>query len=343
MSVLKTQSFKSLASSVFRRPFRLLLPLIGVMILQKSVTPFFNEDYDRKMTAKSLYEFIFVPINFLIFGGAWWRSIIPGPAWTLQVEWSGSLTIYLLTSVNLLVQNSQTSKYLILFTVLVLNFMWNRWDTYFIFGLILAEASQSGLVAKIKRWRWIGIFQYVFLLFSIFLFAKSDYSYGEAVQSFLAAYITTKDGTSTHSLPFWDFRHGTFLLCCPIMIFLEVNEPLQRFLSLRIPTYLGRISFSLYLLHDSYFHTVGQGIFKWLGGYDVVSKNLFLHLLIPSLIYIPLSELFTRYFELPSVALIRKLEKFLIDNDMDSWFSGESSNASVGTAYTSIEPQGFGA
>ncbi|KAJ3304561.1 hypothetical protein HDV03_002514 [Kappamyces sp. JEL0829] len=317
IGALRKNSYPAVASAVFRRPFRLVLPVMGAIVYYKFVSLFLpGTDFERG-TMKNAWELLVVPAGYILLDGPWIRKVIPGPCWTLKHEWYGSLATYLLT-ILLISQTKQSSKYLILVACLFFTIAWNSWTSHFIVGLLLAEASQSGLIDRLKSWRWMKLANYVLLALVIYLFAITRYTYGQAFHQWLAPYIINPaTSSSVQSIPFYYASHQRLFLCSGVMLFIELSDEAQYLLATRIPRYLGRISFSLYILHDSYHQIGGQWIFESLGGFEVVNKNPFWHILIPTLFYIPLAELFTRYVELPTVTWARKLESQLLEGTPD--------------------------
>lgn len=105
------------------------------------------------------------------------------------------------------------------------------------------------------------------------------------------------EGTIWAILPFVfvNYYHMFGVLC---FVFSVLNlEPVQRFFSGKIFQYLGRISYSLYLIHFLVIATFGAWFFlKFQGtlGYNLTG---FLNLVLISLITVGLSELSVRYVE----------------------------------------------
>lgn len=105
------------------------------------------------------------------------------------------------------------------------------------------------------------------------------------------------EGTIWAILPFVfvNYYHILGVLC---FLFSVLNlEPIQRFFSMKGFQYLGRISYSLYLIHFLVIATFGAWFFLTFQG--VLGYNLtgFLNLILISLITVGLSELSVRYVE----------------------------------------------
>lgn len=105
------------------------------------------------------------------------------------------------------------------------------------------------------------------------------------------------EGTIWAVLPFVfvNYYHIFGVLC---FVFSVLNlEPVQRFFSMRGFQYLGRISYSLYLIHFLVIATFGAWFFLTFQG--ILGYNLtgFLNLILISMITVGLSELSVRYVE----------------------------------------------
>lgn len=105
------------------------------------------------------------------------------------------------------------------------------------------------------------------------------------------------EGTMWGVLPFVfvNYYHILGVLC---FVFSVLNlEPVQRFFSIRVFQYLGRISYSLYLIHFPVIATFGAWFF--LRFQEMLGYNLtgLLNLILISLITVGLSELSVRYVE----------------------------------------------
>lgn len=105
------------------------------------------------------------------------------------------------------------------------------------------------------------------------------------------------EGTIWGILPFVfvNYYHILGVLC---FVFAVLNlEPLQRFFSLKVFRYLGRISYSLYLIHFLVIATFGAWFllrFEGVLGYNLTG---FLNLVLTGAITVGLSELSVRYVE----------------------------------------------
>ena len=125
------------------------------------------------------------------------------------------------------------------------------------------------------------------------------------------------------SIPSWYPSPKKFYLCIGsvfVMISLTYSRPLQRFFSTSPIRYLGRISFSLYLLHSQIIRSIGipimSGCMQFVGGGNTLLgyiAGFTLGFSILASISIWASDLFCRAIDEQSVELARKLaERFLV-------------------------------
>lgn len=105
------------------------------------------------------------------------------------------------------------------------------------------------------------------------------------------------EGTVWSILPFVfvNYYHIFGVLC---FVFSVLNlEPIQRFFSMRGFQYLGRISYSLYLIHFPVIATFGAWFFLKLQGILGYNLTALLNLILTGLLTVGLSELSVRYVE----------------------------------------------
>jgi len=113
----------------------------------------------------------------------------------------------------------------------------------------------------------------------------------------------------TWNYTFWHALGGIFVIWT-----IEVLRPLQRFFESRVPQYLGKISFALYLVHGPLLHSAGfvlqpkiwqaighDSTAKWCGG-------LFLGWITMLMLCLASAHLFWKLVDVPVVKLVKQLE-----------------------------------
>jgi peptidoglycan/LPS O-acetylase OafA/YrhL len=199
--------------------------------------------------------------------------------WTIPVEWIGSMVVF-----AVVLALAWTKSWTRL-TVVTLLTWWchrnGRWELgMFMMGLIFAEimcirdawrASRAARVhlglppdeqkvstTEVRTWRDKILLRFWIVMFTCGIFFGS--------QPMLRAHESTGWVYLMKSIPAWWNPAGNFYYSVGsslIMLSLMFCEPLQRIFTSNIAQYLGRISFSLYLLHVHVLWTVGTRVFPW--------------------------------------------------------------------------------
>jgi peptidoglycan/LPS O-acetylase OafA/YrhL len=227
--------------------------------------------------------------------------------WTIAVEFRGSLVVFLLL---LGLARCRISVRLLVEAVLIIySFSHKRWDVaLFIAGMALAEMDI--LLRKptgLWRRRLVNSLLVLSLILGLFLAG-----YPQKHNTETPGYKWSK-----HTWPFTAYRRRFWLamgalLIVGAMVFLPSVQSVFRTRPVR---YLGRISFSLYLVHGLGNRTVGKAIlglcWRHIGKEGhwaftisfVVSTALYF----PILVWV--SDMFWRAVDIPSMDLARWLEK----------------------------------
>ena len=264
----------------------------------------------------------------------------PGPynaggiLWTIPGEWLGSMVVFLVlfgvawTTPNI--------RFLSILIITVYCHIMSKWEiASFLSGMLIAELmltrdakqkrktttscvprmSQMDEEAQIPHHRkqTLDLLWIIFFVTGIYL---GSVPYISPASSF--GYQTL-----WHSIPTWYEPKNKFYPCLGslfILVSLTYYRPLQLIFSTSFMRYLGRISFSLYLLHGQILTSIGIPIMttcmKFVGGGHTCSgylMGLFLGLLILTPITVCVSDLFCRAVDEQSVELAKRLaEKVLV-------------------------------
>ena len=238
LGVLKSGNPSKLVQSMIKRPFRLLVPLIIIMLLDLVFKVF---------PIESVMECFLQPVWFLFCEAPRPRHIT-WAIWTLQPEINGSYLTYILTFIILSFQDSR-SKYVFLVIALIWYQLTHSWMTHFVAGLLFSVASLDGLFERFSTWKHSFIAKCIvgliaFLISCKFSFLNVVDPLDEVVRSHL--FYKGKQGVGNTG---YEESWYVFLFSLTVLFLLETTPLLQRIFSWKPFLFLGKISFSLYLVH----------------------------------------------------------------------------------------------
>ncbi|KAK9770063.1 putative Acyltransferase 3 domain-containing protein [Seiridium cardinale] len=307
------EMFVSLTSITWRRAIRLFLPAfvssamafacacLGIIVIPKKVN---GERFEHSFGA--YLEFLDAESNPWDWTAEFFGFYNP-QLWSIAVEYRGSMVVFLMV---LALAKTRTAIRLAVQTFLIIHsFGHKRWDVaLFVCGMTLAELQvlfrkpASGLRLKLVNGLLI-----VGLILGLFL---AGYPRDGNTQT--PGYKWSKNvwPYSAYRRRFW-IAIGSILVVGP-MIFLP---SVQSIFMTRPIRYLGRISFSLYLVHGLGNRTVGKWLLHWCWGFFgkegfwpytisfVVSTSLYF----PIIVWV--SDMFWRAVDVPANEFARWLEK----------------------------------
>ncbi|KAI8894712.1 acyltransferase 3 [Globomyces pollinis-pini] len=284
-SALRKEDVPGVVSSLIRRPFRLTLPVIGIMLvawlmyhlnlfdLITEDNPCLDPDWSfcasPDKVAHSVYQMVVRPFLYVtntlgVYPNAQSPIPIPFTAWTLPVEYANSNYIYLLTIVLINFKNQVHVQYLIMVGALLCTLFTHLWTAHFVVGLIFADLSNRGILERLKAWKWMPYINGAVLMLVGYLTIQSPISIGPQVElwvkSWQVGYDTKFGSWSADS--HLEEKPTVLLLCSAIMLFVETTDILQWFLGLPVFVFLGRISFMLYLFHPFFNYSVQPNLVK---------------------------------------------------------------------------------
>ena len=242
ISILNGKNDKGLiaVNRCMKRGSRLLVPLITIMILDYSVLHVFP--------IKSFTE-VFDPIWFLFDGMAVPKNIT-WVAWTLQIEWHGSILVYFLGYI--LSQTSQQKGHVIL----LLSYLWSQlthsWNTHFIFGLWLAFMDHHGTLINLRKSTHFLKFKLVLFVLAVLVscqFNFINFEYSEYIDRITRSFMFSHGKWLTGTQNGHEESFTVFLLTATLVFCVETTSFLSAVFSIREFQFLGKISFSLYILH----------------------------------------------------------------------------------------------
>ncbi|AVS06500.1 hypothetical protein C6668_08745 [Escherichia coli] len=233
---IETGDGKILARGSIKRYFRLLGP-----VLTSSLAMYVSIKYAASMGILDASQYTLSNTLYQSFIGAFidTKPLINSPLWTMRFEFIGSLIVFAL----LALANGHSNKKYIYYLVMVF-FVSIGGDAYlfslFIFGLICANDNTKNCgIAKIQAK------PLVFILFAASVWL-STYPFPRPNVDTLGMYsyltIAENKGLS-HTI--WHYV-GAILLFASIIN----SKILKNFFSLKPFVYIGKISFSIYVLHE---------------------------------------------------------------------------------------------
>lgn len=233
------KDYKTITSSAIRRYFRLLAPVlfsIFVAYLLLRLNLFFNDDASKITTCCLGTYFNFNP-NFLdMLYNSFIRTFFIGQTeynivlWTIRYELFGSFLVFSLAALFSKVK----SRFLFYFVFLLLTI--NTVYCAFVAGMILSDMSNSNY-EFLNGFRKLIIVP--ILLIGLFLGSfPNNRILADTVYVFMETSLIT------------DNAHLYHLLGASFLIFaILISEKLKVLLSYRIFLFLGKISFSMYVIH----------------------------------------------------------------------------------------------
>ncbi|TPX68941.1 hypothetical protein SpCBS45565_g02770 [Spizellomyces sp. 'palustris'] len=273
IAYLKKPDSDRLASAFFRRPFRLIIPVFGSLLIHWAVyrlnwyapvhdaASVLDSWRSAEGTVKSFEEptlsnAILNTLTLFVPGG---RSVnYPhAPQWTIGIELQGSFLVFIVA----LITQSYFRHRWVIYAVLVFWFFWTEtWFADFMVGLWLADLAQSGFFGRIQSSRLIWPFRLalVFLtLITMVQFPKLSDKLSEWSAGW--SFDTGKAAIGRDSQPPWyQFHINYFYSSTCFALLLEVTPLLQRVFEISPIKFLGRVSFGMYLLHPVVFLTFGS-------------------------------------------------------------------------------------
>lgn len=274
---------RNLVSASIRRPFRLFIPPIAVSLLMAlsmhlpfGLAPWLSWPTPADNLFIELWTWLretaIVLYPFVDSGpfGRWFRY--DPPTWTIAIELGGSLAVFLLIGVLSAVRpRVRLLSFCAVGVAFAIMYEWAL--SMFVAGLLLALNDLSALdAAFLKRASpqiRTAVFHTLFFMGWYLLSQPTGMREPEQALGTPGWYVLTSL-TPSNYLEYWRFWEipGAALLVYGVLRI----EWLQRFLSSRPLRYLGRVSFSFYLIHIPFLWTLGDRICRVLGRYKFTEE-----------------------------------------------------------------------
>ncbi|KAF7537166.1 hypothetical protein G7Z17_g12914 [Cylindrodendrum hubeiense] len=342
---------RRLSSAVTRRVFRIYLPVFCITAMSQLLFFFnlyqweFGDDVvwgRRPWTAPWLhvtfiFRYMLDNMNILSFQG---NGGLNGQLWTMTLEFRGSCIVYLVI-LGLASWRSQPRR-LALGALMAYWFYFGQWDTFaFLAGLYLAEMQillepgttneepklphhfRRCLGTRARSINLTTIRTYFCFAFGIWLVCLSDDGFLPPGYQFLELVESSRWEND------WAIVSKAWKTAGSVLVVYAISKStyLQRPLNSVVIQYLGKISFSLYLVHQSIYHLVRDPVrdslwyvatqepypgtpeasnhtipfaFSWLGGFVIMTAiNLYA------------AHLYTRFIDERCVELAKKFDRWI--------------------------------
>ncbi|KAJ3098212.1 hypothetical protein HDU97_004194 [Phlyctochytrium planicorne] len=319
---------QKLFSSFIRRPFRLLIPLYFGSLYKMMLIKYFGLKIDFEHDLPENWSVFFRdPIRFMIYGDGMEPYIpfafMPVPAWTLHPEFLGSMVIYMLTAILLPYATNSRVKYTTLFIMFLFFFFSDNLSFYFLIGYFLADLTISGYTAKFNAWRYKHLVKIILLLVAVGITYEFSDLQNETDKTVMhpnpirAQLLEFFRVTKIRSNTAWKFPINSLVMfyCATVFFLIETTPFLQKCLSIPPVTYLGRISFMLYLLHQDTAIAMTPLTEKWIFAYG--TAGYWAKFLFDTGVCILIADVATRMFDEPLQKIAKRTERFIMQ---DKWY-----------------------
>ena len=288
----KTQNFELIVSIAIRRYFRLQIPILFTILLTYGMMKcslFCNQKIVQITQStwwlgkcwnfeSNLIEVLKQSFFYVLFDPTNSRNLYVGVMWTMPYEFVGSFLVFA-GAMFLAGEKTRFFFYGVLLYVFV--------DSYFLaffLGMILADiySYMSSNLLKIEPyWLKIGC-----LLLGLFCGTYPAVVAPGTIYDWMTIPWISHNESFFHII-------GSFLILFSILN----SEMSQKLLSMRFPQFLGRISFSMYLLHTLVIGSTASYLFPLLLSTFTYFPAFVVTLVMNFLIIFILSELMHRYVD----------------------------------------------
>lgn len=311
----RTKDKKIIVSGAVRRYIRLFVPVLAVTILSfllastgvfhyyiETVTVSGNNNYDNYWT--------FTPDIVDAIKQAVWGSFFTGDdtynpvLWTMTTEFYGSMLVFAMTLLFGMKRNRWT------FYLATSVFFFNSYYFAFIIGMGLADTFNSKKsVFKTDN----KIILYIILFSGLLL---GSYPVGTVTNDSLYGFLNN----GLFEIPKLTYH---ILGAGMIMYVLLNSRRLQQVFSSPVPVFLGKISYSLYLIHFLIISSFTCALFLALHPILPYWMAAFISCFLSVLLIIPLSYLFYKYVDTTGVELSKTFYNRVVDPFISS-ISGDT-------------------
>lgn len=305
----QNQDFKILTSYSVKRYFRLLIPVAGSILIcyfihlaglfymndVKGITKsevwlggIFNQmTEDGNVIVRNIFYSVFFEYDNR------YNPVL----WTMTIEFLGSLLLFAFLGIV-----GKNKRWIILhiLVTLVIFYLDRKFYAAFILGSLISKLFVNGYSLPVGlKGQFIKI---VLLLLGIYF---STFPQTIHIESSIWG-ILNLEGTNTYEI---SHVLGAFL----ILFVICFDQRLIHFLSMKVFTYLGKISFSFYLLHLAIICSVGCGLFEHLYKHNSYTLSFFVAISISLAITFLVSHLYYLLVDKSGMTLANKIGQYFKD------------------------------
>ncbi|QPH05627.1 hypothetical protein C2857_003561 [Epichloe festucae Fl1] len=338
------QAVAAVASGFIRRPFRLYGPpvlatLMTMLLIQwglyehgRSISentewvPVIAEVHHRRLDSFSAQLIDWFRQTSKLLRIFWWGDLYNQydvHLWTISAEFRCSLAVFAMLPPYMALKPRVRTIFIMVLVVYV--YLLERWDVALFFsGILIADTSinlhQGNATitdGKPVRQMLLTAFKLSLVALSLLLLSSPDFCVSATPATRILSYlIPSSDAAPFRFLP----NLGSIILIGVIAHTPSTNRALSVFLNSAIPQYLGRISYSLYIVHGPLIHVVGYSIFQalWnLTGRENVWRycaGFFTAYFVFLAIVVYVADIFWMAIDMPCVSMAKFLHDMFVTN-----------------------------
>jgi len=303
-----TTNQEMLVSSAVRRYIRLLIPILFLLVVTYVlVYPGPGNLFDLSALPAMISQGLWGV--FLQGQSAYVPNVqnYTGVLWTITIEFIGSFIVFSFAALFGQLRNRWVFYLVALFLFL------NMYYLAFVLGMILADlsANKSRFAFGIKNPWILAAAVVIVAILGIYPLDLTGTEMYSGISVLTTVVTTTGPFADTILFPYGgnisveNFIH--IIAAFVLLLVLLNSEGLKSALSYNIPVFLGKISFSLYLIHMVVIFTFSSYVMAALfeGPVNVINGTIILFLTIPVLLGV--SYLMYRYVDQPGIILAKKM------------------------------------
>jgi peptidoglycan/LPS O-acetylase OafA/YrhL len=305
LSFFKTRDNSVLASSAARRYFRLAIPAASSILLAfiaMSLIGIHAHDKAAEITgSKWLHDFWQQPASLIsmIYQGIY-STFVTGftpyntNLWTMQIELFGSFLVF-----GFLAFFGKLEKRWIFYAAAALIFL-KTYYLAFILGMAICDIWTNGSLVRRYVTDWL-----VLALLPVGLFLGSWHTSLNVYPNIYSPIV----------VPYFNYTELEIFarIAGAAIIMLAVLQlaPLKRFFESKPLQYLGKLSFSLYLVHFIVIYSFSSWLFSTLYPHLGFMLSFFIMFCISTPLIFGISHLFMKYIDIPSIGWSKAIGSWL--------------------------------
>lgn len=344
-----THATRAVTSSLLRRPVRLYLPpivatFITMLAVQlgayehgrvvwrdRDLMPIIREPHQARLASVWLQLGHWLGETWKMLNIFWWGDVMnqyDAHLWTISAEFRCPLAVFLILPMYVRIRT--VPRRLVMALLILYVYFLDRWDVgLFLAGALIADTAADRLerrgaedrppaLARVPASRAratvTNLSKAVLLALSLLLLSSPDFCISDTPGYQLLGRLTpASDPTPFRFVP----NLGGILLVALVAHTAPSNRLVATLLNAKLPQYLGRISYSLYIVHGPLIHTLGYAVFPlfWsIAGREetwryVVGFAAAYVVVVGAVVW--LADVFWRMVDIPCVRLGKRVEKYV--------------------------------